>query len=170
MSPAVTAGTICNLHVFAREGSVLLGRTQGVQGSRIFFAGDLYASLAKADGFAAEVLKTIDEYIARNGIDAPVEAPPILRNGYAAQLLTELDLQAAGVGSIIWATGLAYDLGPLKLPLLERSGLPQQSAASRLPGCLLCGHAVDAEPGHGFDDRLRQAGGARRRAHRGAPA
>ncbi len=43
---------------------------------------DLKDNLAKADRFEADFVKSVDEFSAKNGIDAPQEVFPDLRNGY----------------------------------------------------------------------------------------
>ena len=59
------------LHQFARDGVVLWGRLQGGSGSMISLAPNLHDNLAKSDGIEAEIIKLIDGYIARNGLDSP---------------------------------------------------------------------------------------------------
>lgn len=85
-------GHTINLHRFAREGVVLLGRAQGAQGSTLALAPDLKENLAKADQFEAELLQQIDELIEKRGLDVPRETVPEMRDGYDSPLLGELDL------------------------------------------------------------------------------
>lgn len=94
-----------NPHQFTRDGMTLLGRAQGSQDGTLYLAPDRRDNLAKSDGF-----------IARNGIDAPGDRPPVLRDGYAADEITELDLERAGVSSLIWSAGYSFDFDLIKLP------------------------------------------------------
>lgn len=94
-----------NPHQFTRDGMTLLGRAQGSQDGTLYLAPDRRDSLAKSDGFTA-----------RNGIDAPGDRPPVLRDGYAADEITELDLERAGVSSLIWSAGYSFDFDLIKLP------------------------------------------------------
>jgi putative flavoprotein involved in K+ transport len=73
------------------------------------FDDDLAVTIAAGDGFIRFLKSRIDEFIAVNGIDAPEEAsaPPAPEAGAS---LRELDLEAAGVTSVIWATGYRMDL------------------------------------------------------------
>jgi putative flavoprotein involved in K+ transport len=64
-------GHTINLHQFARDGVVLLGRMQAAQGGKITFAPDLKENLAKADKLEADLLRRIDDYIETNGLDVP---------------------------------------------------------------------------------------------------
>jgi putative flavoprotein involved in K+ transport len=120
-------GHTLNLHQFACDGVTLLGHLRGASGHTISLAPDLHESLARADGFEGEVQKMIDGYIQANGIDAPPQGLPQLRDGFAQPILEELDLQAAGISTIVWATGYAHDYGFVKLPVLDDVGFPIQT-------------------------------------------
>ena len=129
-----------NLHTFAHDGVVLTGHLVGVQGNRVQFAADLYESLAKADAFSDRFMQTIDDFISRSGIDAPINESQARRDGFAIPLLTELDLRSAGVNTIIWATGLRYDLAPLKVPVGDSEGFPvQDQGVTSYPGLYFAG-------------------------------
>ena len=75
-------GHTLNLHRFARDGVTLLGHLRGVTDGRLDVAPDLHDSLSKADQFEAQLVKLIDGYIAKNGLDAPEERFPELRDGF----------------------------------------------------------------------------------------
>ena len=120
-------GHTLNLHQFARDGVTLLGRVRGATDSMLSFAPDLHESLTRADQFELEVQKMIDGYIQANGLDAPEEELPQLRDGFAQPIIGELDLKAAGIKTIIWATGYAHDYGLVKMPVLDETGFPVQT-------------------------------------------
>ncbi len=69
----------------------------------------------------------IDGYIQAIGLDAPAEELPQLRDGYAHPILESLDLKAAGITTVIWATGYTYDYALVKLPVLDDRGFPIQT-------------------------------------------
>lgn len=117
-------GHSLNLHRFARDGVVLLGRLEGGSGSTIRLAPDLHDKLSIADNVEAEIAKLIDRYIEKEGIDAPPEQLPQFRAGYDAEIITELDLRAVGVTSVIWATGYRFDFSLVHLPVLDNDGYP----------------------------------------------
>jgi putative flavoprotein involved in K+ transport len=128
-------GHTLNAHQFARDGVVLLGRMQAARGGKITLAPDLKESLAKSDKFKADLLKRIDDYIEKKGLDVPRETLPQLQDGYDAEVLTELDVQAAGVTSVIWATGYKFDFGLVRLPILDGDGYPiQKRGITDYPG------------------------------------
>jgi putative flavoprotein involved in K+ transport len=120
-------GHTLNLHQFARDGVTLLGRVRGASGNAISLAPDLRESLARADQFEREVQKMVDGYIRANGIDAPAEELPELRDGYDQLVVEALDMEAIGIATIIWATGYSHDYGFVKLPILDRDAFPIQT-------------------------------------------
>ena len=120
-------GHTLNLHQFSRDGVTLLGHLRGASGDTISLAPDLHETLARVDQFEREVQKMIDGYVQANGLDAPEEELPQLRDGYEQPIVAELDLKAAGINTVIWATGYTYDFGLVKMPVLERDGFPIQT-------------------------------------------
>ncbi len=120
-------GHTLNLHQFARDGVVLLGHLGDVQDGVARLKPDLEESLAKADGFAVNMLKMIDGYIAQTGVYAPEEKLPNLRDSYDAEEILELDLKTAGISTVIWATGYTFDVSLVKLPVFGEDGFPLQT-------------------------------------------
>jgi putative flavoprotein involved in K+ transport len=118
-------GHTINLHQFARDGINLLGRLQNIEGSRAYLAPDLHDNLAKADQFELEFVQEIDQYIQDNQLNVPEETLPNLTDGFAQEQILELDLKAAGIRNIVWATGYSRDFSWVKLPIFDRDGLPK---------------------------------------------
>jgi putative flavoprotein involved in K+ transport len=103
-------------------------------------AGDLHDNLAAADRAEAEFTKSVDAYVARTGMTVPEEALPVVRDGFAQPILTELDLKAAGVTNVIWATGYGFDFSMIKLPIVDSDGFPVQTrGVSAYPGLFFVG-------------------------------
>jgi putative flavoprotein involved in K+ transport len=119
-------GHSLNLHQFARDGVTLLGHITNAAGHTIALAPDLKENLTKSDGAEANFCKLIDGYIAQQGLDAPREELPQLRDGYTAPEITELDLTAAGITTIIWAMGYTFDFSLVKLSTFDADGFPVQ--------------------------------------------
>ena len=133
-------GRTLNLHQFVRDGVTLLGRIIGAEGATIILDADLKENLAKVDKFEADLVAAIDRYIAQNKLDAPEQTLPQLRDGYEAVPLATLDLAAAGVTSIVWAMGYAYDYTWIDLPVLDADGYPiQQRGVTPFPGLYFVG-------------------------------
>ena len=134
-------GHTLNLHQFARDGVVLLGRLGGGTHNTIYLGGDMKANLARVDQFERELLGQIDEFIARSGIESPPEqAIAQLLDGYHQAEITELDLEAAGITTIIWAIGYNFDFSLVKLPVFDQDGFPvQQRGVTQFPGLYFAG-------------------------------
>jgi putative flavoprotein involved in K+ transport len=117
-------GHSLNLHQFYRDGVQLLGKIMDFQDSNLILAPDLKDNLNKSDQAEVKIIQMVDEYIAKNGIDAPEESLPILRDGYDAPEILSLNLKEAGITNIIWAMGYAFDYSLVHLPVFEESGYP----------------------------------------------
>ncbi len=129
-----------NLHQFARDGMTLLGHLRGASDERIGLAPDLHESLAKVDQFETQLLTLIDSAITRFRLDAPAQPHPLLRDGYAQAQITEIDLEAAGITSLIWAAGYRFDYSLVKLPVTDSVGFPvQQRGVTAFPGLYFIG-------------------------------
>ena len=133
-------GQSLNLHKFARDGVVLLGHVRDARDGHLILAPDLKETLAQVDQFEIDALKKIDDYIARTGLNVPAESVAKLRDGYAHEVLTDLDLQSSGIGTIIWATGYNFDFSVVKLPVVDADGYPiQQRGVTAYPGLYFLG-------------------------------
>ncbi len=134
-------GHSLDLHQFAKDGVVLLGRLQDARGNHIHLAPTLKDSLTNIDNFVAEVKGNIDKFIEENNIQteaAPTQPP--LNDGYASEIIEELDLHAEGIKTVIWATGYRFDYSLAKFPVLDEDGYPVQSrGVSEVPGLYFVG-------------------------------
>ena len=133
-------GHTLNLHQFARDGVMLLGHLEGVRAGRIIRAQDRDRNLARADEAEAEFTKAVDAYIDRTGMTAPAETLPALRDGFQQPNPGELDLAAAGITNVIWATSYSFDFSFVDLPIFDDDGFPIQTrGATRYPGLYFLG-------------------------------
>ena len=135
-------GHALDLHQFARDGVKLLGRISGGQDGQISIAPGLHESLAKVDKFEADLLKMIDEYILKAGLDAPEETIPQLRDGYEGDTeeIRELNFRSAGVSTVIWSAGYSFDFSLVKLPVTDNDGYPiQRRGVTQYPGLYFVG-------------------------------
>jgi putative flavoprotein involved in K+ transport len=129
-----------DLREFAERGIRLAGRFEGADGERARFASDLDANLAYVDGFFDERFRSMfDRYIERAGIDAlPADAPHW--STHEPPELTELDLAAEGISTVLWTSGYAADYGWLGFPILDGSGLPRHvRGVTEVPGLTALG-------------------------------
>ncbi|HEX6554801.1 MAG TPA: NAD(P)-binding domain-containing protein [Ktedonobacteraceae bacterium] len=132
-----------NLRQLAKKGVVLLGRLQEVQGSRAILAPDLEENLNRADALAAQLTQAIDDYVLRTGMDIQVESmsgDPISKWEPPAEPMLEVDLYAAGISTVIWATGFRLDFGWVHVPVFDETGSPlHQRGVTSSPGLYFLG-------------------------------
>jgi putative flavoprotein involved in K+ transport len=116
-------GRDIDLRAFARDGMRLYGRLAAVSGGTVHFADDLRANLDRADAVAESIKDSIDAHIDARRIVAPREAryAPVWE---PAGLTSALDLEAAGIATVIWATGFGRDCRWIEVPVFDGRGYP----------------------------------------------
>jgi putative flavoprotein involved in K+ transport len=136
-------GQTIDFRVFAKQGITLVGLTKAFNGDVVTFESDIATNLAQGDENYLSLLNAADAYVARNGLDLPEE--PEARNKLpdpecVTDPILELDLAAAGVTSIVWATGYAVDYSWLNVNALDAKGKPRhQRGVSSEPGVYFLG-------------------------------
>jgi putative flavoprotein involved in K+ transport len=132
-------GREIDLRKFATEGMELYGRLESVDGTLIRLKPDLAANLASADEVYLRIRAMIDDYIAANKIDAP-PAPAFVRLWDVAEERRALDLKAANINSVIWATGFRADFSLVDLPAFNGAGAPcHDRGVTPVPGLYVLG-------------------------------
>jgi putative flavoprotein involved in K+ transport len=116
-------GRDIDLRKFAAEGMELYGRLQDLQDGVLHFAPNLTGNLDDADRTFNGINAGIDSYIAKNGIDAP-PGSRYEALWSPAEERTTLDLQASGIGSIVWCIGFTPDFSWLDAPIFNGRGYP----------------------------------------------
>ncbi|OUM03498.1 MSMEG_0569 family flavin-dependent oxidoreductase [Variovorax sp. JS1663] len=128
-----------DLRRFALEGVKLYGSLDDIRGTRVSFRPDLRKNLDDADEVYCNIRRDIDNYIAKAGIDAPVEAP-FVPSWAPASDPTALDLAAAGITSIVWAIGFRANYAWIDLPAFDGRGHPRfRRGVSPVPGLYFVG-------------------------------
>lgn len=127
----------------AASGVQLVGRTAAFESGTLRFALDLAQNIADGDANYRSLLKEADAYVARQALDLP-EEPAAHELGPVPDCATdptlELDLDQAGVGAIIWATGFATDYGWLRVDAFDEAGRPRhRRGVSTEPGVYFLG-------------------------------
>ncbi|MFG3520767.1 MSMEG_0569 family flavin-dependent oxidoreductase [Nocardia nova] len=116
-------GRDIDLRRFALEGMRLYGRMTDISGGTACFAPSLESSLDAADAVAESIKDSIDDYIDREGIDAPTEPRyrPVWRPEHE---VTEIDLTASGITSVVWSVGFRTDYRWLRVGVFDGEGHP----------------------------------------------
>jgi putative flavoprotein involved in K+ transport len=142
--PLLGATHTVSLGSLSALGITLLGRIADVTaGGTLVIADDLAANAAFADKVSADIRREIDDYIARQGLDAepaavdPAEAMPVR---FPTPPILELDLVARGITTVIWSIGFVGDYRWLRVPgSTDAAGQPAQSRCLSVPGIYFAG-------------------------------
>ncbi|MDX1614686.1 MAG: hypothetical protein R3300_10285 [Candidatus Promineifilaceae bacterium] len=133
-------GQDINLHEFARQGINLLGHLEDIQGRKAILAPDLHENLTAADQMATQFRKGVDKLVQKTGMDVPEETVDEPQDGFEQEAISELDLDRAGIKTILWATGFDWDFSWIKLPVFDKYGYPiQERGVTEYPGLYFLG-------------------------------
>ncbi|MGE0864116.1 MAG: pyridine nucleotide-disulfide oxidoreductase, partial [Vicinamibacterales bacterium] len=131
-----------DLAALRARGVTVVGRVLGVDGHRWHLADDLVKTTAAADAKLALLLDRIDRFAARH-------TPGPIRDGRDRfeplwPAFTEaprtVDTRAAGIGSIVWATGYRRRYPWLKVPVLDSRGeIDHRGGETPEPGLFVIG-------------------------------
>jgi putative flavoprotein involved in K+ transport len=131
-------GHTVDFRALAHDGVTLLGTVAGFAGGAVQIAPDLSANIAAGDADYLGILREADAYAARNGLDLP-EEPAAHAIGADPACLTNplgaLNLRAAGITTVVWATGFAFDFGWIDCDVFDAAGAPRHTrGVSEVPG------------------------------------
>ena len=104
-----------------------------------WLAESLEADLRFADGFFDERMKPLfEKYAQRAGLDLPPDDR--VPFDYTVPEVTELDLAAEGIGSVVWTTGYTPDYAWLDVPVIGELGVPRHvRGVTDVPGLTFLG-------------------------------
>jgi putative flavoprotein involved in K+ transport len=130
-----------DLNALTAMGVKLVGRLAGMNDGKAQFSGSLRNVCALSDLKMNRLLNTIDEWASENDLDGEVEPPhrlPPTEVEDSPPLV--LDLAAAGIKTIVWATGYRPDYSWLQVPVLDRKGrIRHDGGVVDWPGLYLMG-------------------------------
>jgi putative flavoprotein involved in K+ transport len=138
-------GSTVSIRGFEDRGVTLLGRLTSVEGRHLHFGSDLAENIAHADHFAAQTRGNIDAFIERTGRNAPPPSPNEMSDlPHPDRLprppIAEIDLDAAGISTVIWATGFTFDFSWIDgLPVDAQRYPLTDGGQSPVPGLFFCG-------------------------------
>ncbi len=132
-------GRTIDLRQMAIDGVKLLGRMVDADGLQVRFAEDLEENLDAIDNECQERLDLIDKYITENGIEAPQnDIKPV--SGRPDSTPRTLELEQAGISSVIYGTGFTYDFSWIDLPIFDDRGYPgYERGVTEIPGFYFVG-------------------------------
>jgi putative flavoprotein involved in K+ transport len=137
-------GHTVGLQWLAGRGAILVGRVRAVSGRTMTFEDSVAAAIRSGDAGSAMIKGMIDGYLLETGIQAPppehdpADVPCPHPEALAGP--GELDLDAAGITSIVWCTGFDADFSWIHLPVVDERGEPlHQEGVSPVPGLCFIG-------------------------------
>ncbi|NKY98854.1 flavin-containing monooxygenase [Nocardiopsis alborubida] len=147
-------GHTVDFRALAQRGITLVGRTESFDAGTVRFAPDLRDNIARGDANYLSLLDEADAYVERNGLDLPEEPGARVLGAYPESVtdpLRELDLAAAGVRTVLWATGFTADYGWLQVDAFDENGRPRhQRGVSSEPGVYFMGLPWQSRRGSSF--------------------
>ncbi|MBR0719664.1 NAD(P)-binding domain-containing protein [Bradyrhizobium liaoningense] len=112
-----------DLNSLGKAGVELVGRVVGLTDGKAQFSGSLANLCALADLKMNRLLSSIDDWVNASGLAQQFPAPHRFEpTDVGSQTRIGLDLNDAGIGSVIWATGYRPDYSWLDVPVLDRKG------------------------------------------------
>jgi putative flavoprotein involved in K+ transport len=117
------------------------------------FADDLVATTSAADIKMAEMQSRIDEYIRAAGLTA--EPPEPFRPTWplALEAPVSVNLEDAGIRTVIWATGYRRAYPWLRVPVLDADGeIVHQGGVTAVPGLYVLGMQFQRRRNSSFID------------------
>jgi len=147
-------GNTVDFRALAASGITLLGMAGRYDDGVVAFAGDLRTNITNGDANYLSMLDEADAYVIRNGLDLPEEPQARILGpdpDCVSNPIRELDLAAAGITSIVWATGFAFDYGWLQVDAFDDGGKPKhQRGISSEPGIYFLGLPWQSRRGSSF--------------------
>jgi putative flavoprotein involved in K+ transport len=136
-------GHTVDLRDLAARGVTLLGTADRFEQGVLQIKPNLAQNIAGGDANYLSVLTAADAYVRDKGLDFP-EEPEAHRIAPDPQCVThpilQLNLAAAGITSIIWATGYTTDFGWLEVDAFDAKGRPvHECGVSVVPGLYFLG-------------------------------
>jgi putative flavoprotein involved in K+ transport len=133
-----------DIHSLRSRGVRVVGRVGRIAQGVAQFSGGLANTVRLADLKLDRLLDRFDAWAAETGVDgltAPTRSEPTVVDESPT---LELDLAAAGIGTIVWATGYRPDYSWLDVPVLDYKGrLPHAGGViEKSPGLYVMGTSL----------------------------
>jgi putative flavoprotein involved in K+ transport len=134
-------GHTIDFREFAAQGITLVGRLKAARDGILHFAADLRESLDYGDAAYNAFVQRMDGFIEQRKLQLPAEIRAQVTDLTSiADSMRELNIRAAGLTSVIWATGYTFDFRWIDLPVLDEKGEPvHDHGVARVPGIYFLG-------------------------------
>jgi putative flavoprotein involved in K+ transport len=136
-------GQTIDFRRYAADGMMLTGHLRSARSGVIEIAPGLAENLKAGDFVFTTFLDIVDGYIKLRGLDLPdePEARATLPDPACVTApLQRLNLDAEGIGAVIWATGYGLDFGWIDIPVKDANGDPvHRNGITDVPGLYFLG-------------------------------
>ncbi|PVB59511.1 NAD(P)/FAD-dependent oxidoreductase [Labrenzia sp. 011] len=147
-------GHTIDFRKLADRGMTLVGMTRSCENGRLTFSDDLGQNIKAGDDDYLALLNEADAYVDAYGLDLPPEPEAKIIGpdpDCVANPLLELDLQQAGITTVIWATGFDRDYSWLEVDAFDETGAPKhQRGVSVVSGVYFLGLPWQTRRGSSF--------------------
>lgn len=147
-------GHTVDFRELAGRGMVLVGFMSSFDNGTIRFAPDLAGNIGRGDANLLSLLDEADDYVARMGLELPEEPEARALGPLPPGVVDpprELDVSAAGVTSVVWATGFSSDYRWLQVDAFDANGKPShRRGVSSEPGVYFLGLPWQSRRGSSF--------------------
>jgi putative flavoprotein involved in K+ transport len=129
-----------DLNVLQRQGVRIVGRMNGASNNHVYLANDLGATTVRAEMKMNELLDRMDRFIAGMELEKefPVEERPL--PVHLPESPRVMDLQAEGIGTVLWATGYHRQYNWLRVPVFDARGeINHDGGVTAAPGLYAMG-------------------------------
>lgn len=128
-----------DLRVFASQGMQLYGTLVGAEGGVIRFAEDLSQNLDDADDVYRRINRSIDDFIAKRGIEAE-EGETYVAPWHPGEPVLSLDVAQTNIAAVVWSVGFRSDFSWVHLPVVnERGHVIHERGVTQVPGLYFLG-------------------------------
>lgn len=136
----VNGGHDVDFRRLTQAGVTLVGSLRSIDGKQLFFAPDLEENLKKGDEAIDDFKRSADAYVAEHNLVMPEESPAAPLPAMTIPSIQQLDIEHAGITSVIWATGYRYDFGWVQCRVIDENGAPIQCRGeTSVPGLYFLG-------------------------------
>jgi putative flavoprotein involved in K+ transport len=136
------AGRSLDVAILQQRGVKVLGRLMAAEYEHVLFDDDLVATTTASDVKLAQVLQRIDAFISSTPVNAVAPREPFEATWPSAlgTTKTTIDLRAAGIETVIWATGFARRYPWLRVPVFDEHGeIRHLGGITAVPGLFVLG-------------------------------
>ncbi len=132
-------GSSLDLGILRDAGVRLVGHLSDIANAQSRFADNLDQTTEAADAKLGRILARIDAFIADHPQLAAGDAEPIVRHSFGPSP-TSIDLEAAGITTVVWATGYVRRYPWLNVPIFdEHSEIRHDGGVTPAPGLYVLG-------------------------------